>query len=202
VDRTNFDEAALCRAVFGQDVGLASQGVAPEIAVPLMVAATGIAFERMRVQSRRLVSANRSERVALMTLWERGPSTVGELSASLDISKSAMSQVVDRLVDLGWAERSKDPDDRRRTIVALTPKAFEATMPFWFAVARPIAQGLAEGLSAEQAHAVLAGYRIVHEALTAAFERFSALSEEEMIAAGEELARECRALLAGAGPTT
>jgi DNA-binding MarR family transcriptional regulator len=196
------DEAALCRAIFGHGGGLTGgDAEPPEAVVPIMVAATGIAFERVRVQSRRLVSANRSERIALMLLWERGPSPVGDLAAGLDVTKSAMSQIVDRLVELGWAERSKDPADRRRTIVSLTGEAFAQTLPFWFAVARSIAQRLAASLTEEEVATVVRGYELVHGALIDEFERFSALSDQEMLVTGQELAQECRTLLDGASPS-
>lgn len=50
---------------------------------------------------------------------ERG-STGGELALRLGISASAVTQLVDGLVEAGILSRSSDPDDHRRTRIALT----------------------------------------------------------------------------------
>ena len=57
----------------------------------------------------------------LMTLASRQPATVSELADTLEVGKPAASTFVDRLVQLGYALRAEDPDDRRRTLVTTTP---------------------------------------------------------------------------------
>ncbi len=57
----------------------------------------------------------------LMTLSSRQPATVSEIADRLEVGKPAASTVVDRLVQLGYAQRSEDPEDRRRTLVTTTP---------------------------------------------------------------------------------
>ena len=52
------------------------------------------------------------------------------LEADLAVSKQAASQLIDMLVLRGYVERRPDADDRRRTIITLTPRgeaAAEAT---------------------------------------------------------------------------
>lgn len=56
----------------------------------------------------------------LMALAADGPMTVSALADRLAIAKPTASILIDRLVQAGDAERSEDPDDRRRTLVALT----------------------------------------------------------------------------------
>jgi DNA-binding MarR family transcriptional regulator len=56
----------------------------------------------------------------LMLLSSDGDTTISEIAARLDIGKPASSILVDRLVQLGLAQRTEDTQDRRRTLVALT----------------------------------------------------------------------------------
>lgn len=49
--------------------------------------------------------------------------TVGALAENLLITPHAATELVDRLVDAGLISRSKDANDRRRLILALTRKA-------------------------------------------------------------------------------
>jgi len=44
----------------------------------------------------------------------------------LGVSKQALSQSVDMLVDRGYLERGRDPRDRRRVTLALTPRGHAA----------------------------------------------------------------------------
>ena len=57
--------------------------------------------------------------VVLQALRE-GPSEVGPLADRVASSPSAMTRLVDGLVARGWAERVRDPSDRRRVQVSLT----------------------------------------------------------------------------------
>jgi DNA-binding MarR family transcriptional regulator len=57
----------------------------------------------------------------LMALAADGPMTVSALAERLGIAKPTASILIDRLVQVGDADRSEDPEDRRRTLVTLTP---------------------------------------------------------------------------------
>jgi DNA-binding MarR family transcriptional regulator len=56
----------------------------------------------------------------LMTLASEGDMNVSGLAERLEVGKPAASILVDRLVQLGYAERTEDAEDRRRTLVAPT----------------------------------------------------------------------------------
>jgi len=56
----------------------------------------------------------------LMALAADGPMTVSALAEKLGIAKPTASILIDRLVQIGDADRSEDPEDRRRTLVTLT----------------------------------------------------------------------------------
>jgi DNA-binding MarR family transcriptional regulator len=62
---------------------------------------------------------------ALMALASQQPLTVGGLAELLHIGKSAASILVDQLVQQGHAARTEDAEDRRRTLVKLTPSGSE-----------------------------------------------------------------------------
>jgi DNA-binding MarR family transcriptional regulator len=52
----------------------------------------------------------------------RGALTAGELAAESGLSTGAVTAVIDRLEDAGYARRVRDDEDRRRVKVEVTPK--------------------------------------------------------------------------------
>jgi DNA-binding MarR family transcriptional regulator len=56
----------------------------------------------------------------------RDGATASELGRRLGVSKQAAGKTVDRLVELGYAERSADAADARRKLVRLTPRGYDA----------------------------------------------------------------------------
>ncbi|MGW8249873.1 MAG: MarR family winged helix-turn-helix transcriptional regulator, partial [Anaerolineales bacterium] len=59
---------------------------------------------------------------ALMRLYHQGACGVSDIGNHLAVSNAAASQMIDRLVGLGYLERSEDPDDRRVRQVTMTAK--------------------------------------------------------------------------------
>ena len=51
--------------------------------------------------------------------------TAVEIAAKLDIDKPTISGIVHRLYEKGMIKKSRHPDDKRATILSLTPKAKE-----------------------------------------------------------------------------
>ena len=49
-----------------------------------------------------------------------------DLPAALGVSKQAVSQVIDALVDRGYLNRGADPGDRRRIVLELTERGQDA----------------------------------------------------------------------------
>jgi DNA-binding MarR family transcriptional regulator len=58
-------------------------------------------------------------------LFHHGHTPVGQLAYAVGWSMPAASELVDRLVDEGYAEREINPADRRQVLVSLTPRAIE-----------------------------------------------------------------------------
>jgi MarR family transcriptional regulator, organic hydroperoxide resistance regulator len=59
---------------------------------------------------------------ALMLLTSHDGVNVGALAGLLGVGKPGASILVDRLVQLGYAERAEDAEDRRRTVVTPTER--------------------------------------------------------------------------------
>jgi DNA-binding MarR family transcriptional regulator len=58
----------------------------------------------------------------LFRLYHGGICGVSDLGDHLGVTNAAASQMVDRLVQQGYLERTEDPDDRRVKQLRLTPK--------------------------------------------------------------------------------
>lgn len=61
----------------------------------------------------------------LFLLYHHGPSSVNDLADYLGITKAAVSQLLDHLVNIGLILRSTNPDDRRVKRMALTENGIE-----------------------------------------------------------------------------
>jgi DNA-binding MarR family transcriptional regulator len=79
-----------------------------------------------------------------------------DLPAGLGVSKQAVSQVIDILVNRGYLERSPDPSDRRRIMLELTDRGHEVVTAVWRGTAA-IDQQLAARVSTEAVEAMRAG---------------------------------------------
>jgi DNA-binding MarR family transcriptional regulator len=67
-----------------------------------------------------------ASRAVLGHLAQTGPLTIGEAALHLDRAQSGISELVDGLERGGLLMRDRDPADRRRTLVWLTPEGIEA----------------------------------------------------------------------------
>lgn len=60
-----------------------------------------------------------------------GPKSAGELSAGTGLSSAATTTLIDRLERKGFVQRVRDPDDRRRVVVEMTPDGGARVMRFY-----------------------------------------------------------------------
>ena len=60
---------------------------------------------------------------ALATIERHGPMTPSELAARERVRRPTATRVLARLEDLGLIQRTPDPQDRRSSLVAVTPAA-------------------------------------------------------------------------------
>ncbi len=61
----------------------------------------------------------------LHLLAEEGPLVIGQVAQKLGIGQSTAGHLVDRLVKASLAQRTEDPEDRRRTVAHLTETGWE-----------------------------------------------------------------------------
>jgi DNA-binding MarR family transcriptional regulator len=66
-----------------------------------------------------------ASRAVLQHLSQTGPLTVGDIALHLDRAQSVVSDIVTQLESKGVLERERDPQDRRRTLVWLSPEGFD-----------------------------------------------------------------------------
>ena len=62
---------------------------------------------------------------ALIRIHRKGNPNVSDIGADMGTSSAAASQLLNRMVQLGWIERSEDPDDRRIKQINLTQNGLE-----------------------------------------------------------------------------
>ncbi|MBO0445001.1 MarR family transcriptional regulator [Enterococcus ureilyticus] len=58
--------------------------------------------------------------ISIDLLKESGPMTAGELAEKTGLSTGTITALIDRLEKIGYAQRKKDPNDRRRVIIVPT----------------------------------------------------------------------------------
>lgn len=61
--------------------------------------------------------------IALLALWEQSPRTVGDLGKRMNLDSGTLTPLFKRLEGLGLVTRTRDPEDERRVLIDLTPKA-------------------------------------------------------------------------------
>jgi DNA-binding MarR family transcriptional regulator len=75
-----------------------------------------------RLRSQRVNTAvTLSQLSALATVGKCGPLSAGEIAAIERVQPPSMTKILASLESSGWVERSSQPDDRRQSIIAITP---------------------------------------------------------------------------------
>jgi DNA-binding MarR family transcriptional regulator len=97
-------------------------------------------------------------------LAQEGPTTVTDLAAALGVSLPAASTLTRALEEQGLVERREDPDDRRRTLVALNETTAKEVRAWLEAHDRPFAKTL-DVLDENERAAFLKGLGVLAEAL-------------------------------------
>jgi DNA-binding MarR family transcriptional regulator len=94
----------------------------------------GIANDLFDAAASRRLGVNRTDLRVMDYLQRNGPLTISRLADLNQLSRPAMTTVVDRLEKAGYAQRTRDSEDRRQVLVELTPlaqkQAWEIYGPF------------------------------------------------------------------------
>jgi DNA-binding MarR family transcriptional regulator len=83
-----------------------------------------------------------TELVVLYKAQKTGSWRVTALAEDLGVAPSTLTGVIDRLVDQGWLERSRDPDDRRAVVISSTEKLGELLRSLRQALSRVLEKAL------------------------------------------------------------
>ena len=97
---------------------------ADEIAATEALAALRVASHGMRNMMDRWLERHDLSEGRMTVLWRlraKGPTTLGDLAESLDVSPRNITGLVDHLEQDALVERFADPEDRRATRVRLAP---------------------------------------------------------------------------------
>jgi len=79
----------------------------------------------------RLMGINRTDARVIDVLDERGRMTAGELAGQTGLTSGAITGVLDRLERVGYVQRTRDDEDRRRVLVEPTAKARAAAAKYY-----------------------------------------------------------------------
>ncbi len=99
----------------------------------------------------------------LLVLAEEGPLVIGQIAHRMGIGLSTGGHLVDRLVQAGLAERTEDPEDRRRTLARLTPKGEDLYMRFFNRIQQM--QTLIQKLDEDDLAALLQGIQAINRVI-------------------------------------
>ncbi|MDX2009794.1 MAG: MarR family transcriptional regulator [Myxococcaceae bacterium] len=140
----------------------------PSEALALVAACRALydAIDRLDAEASASVDLWRSDLRAL-NLLERGPVKAKQLATALGLTAGGVTALIDRLEARGLARREDDPDDRRGTVVAPTPRMFQSLGPLYRGVAERIA-ALAQRYGPSEAARATVHVRDVVEAYAAA----------------------------------
>lgn len=78
------------------------------------------AARRLRAQ-RVNTAATLSQLSALATICKAGPLSAGEIAAIERVQPPSMTKILASLEHSGWIERTCQPEDRRQSIIAISP---------------------------------------------------------------------------------
>jgi DNA-binding MarR family transcriptional regulator len=77
------------------------------------------------------IGINRTDLRCLDVIQRDGPVPAGRLADATGLTTGAITTVLDRLERAGFAHRVRDPTDRRRVLVEVTPEAFAGAEDFY-----------------------------------------------------------------------
>lgn len=101
----------------------------------------------------------------LMRIMEQ-PLTTSELAKQRKVSLQAASVLVQGLVDRGWLTREPDPNDRRQSLLQITPEGMARTHALREQMTHLVAEALGQ-LSPDELHAASIFLPALHHLVTA-----------------------------------
>jgi len=96
------------------------------------------------------LGVNETDLHCLNIIENSGGLTAGELATQSGLSAGAVTGVIDRLEQAGFAKRAHDPVDRRRVRVQVTARFYRATERIWSPLAAEWHGTLSERFTADE----------------------------------------------------
>jgi DNA-binding MarR family transcriptional regulator len=105
----------------------------PDLAIPTLIRAARGSYARSIRAQLQAIGVEDLPRNGAFILFgvEESDESRENLPAGLGVSKQAVSQVIDILVNRGYVERNPDPSDRRRIALKLTDRGHEVVAAVW-----------------------------------------------------------------------
>lgn len=95
------------------------------------------------------LGVNRTDMRIIDVLQRQGQVTAGQLAEATGLTTGAMTTALDRLERIGYARRLRDPEDRRRVLVTVTPQVLREAEGF-YAEHQAVAERLYHRYSTEE----------------------------------------------------
>jgi DNA-binding MarR family transcriptional regulator len=114
------------------------------------------AFDNLAAQR---LGVNLTDLHCLNIIERRGSVTAGELATDAGLTSGAITGVIDRLERAGYARRERDPNDRRRVGVEVTPAFYAAAGGIWGPVKQDWDDALKRRFTGDQLDVVVAFLR-------------------------------------------
>lgn len=116
----------------------------------------------MRQQSQSVLTLTQ---LRVLGFLRRHPqASLSDVADYLDVTRSTMSTMIDRLVQRGLVDRTEDPQERRRVIISLTPIGQEHFQHVSDATSTKVADALTR-LSPSQLRQIMQGLTLLGEVL-------------------------------------
>jgi len=107
------------------------------------------------------VGLSRSQLRAVMTIFRHGSVTMSRLGRWINVEKGTMTAIADALEDQGLITRRRDAEDRRKVMLALSPKGKKLAESCYKELSNAFHERFS-GLSAAEREKLLNGLRAVH----------------------------------------
>ena len=105
-------------------------------------------FERI-LSERKIDAFNGAQGRILYVLWQEEHISLREIADRTGLAATTLTSMIDRMEAAGLVRRLPDPDDRRKTLLALTEKAREL-QPDYMAVSTQMNDIFYQGFSEEE----------------------------------------------------
>lgn len=106
------------------------------------------AIDRLDAKAAITAGVSRSD-LRCLNLLAEAPAKPGHIASELQLTSGSVTTLLDRLERAGFAERVRDPNDRRGVLVKPTRLLFETLGPLYIAVAREL-ERIAEGYDQQE----------------------------------------------------